>query len=101
MKYSLIRDGASFVSLLQHIRGSRHTLLALETTEGEVFGSFTSSTWRNNGESYFGSGESFLWKMKNDRKTVCKSVLDQAQLESDVEVFAWTGSNYMTQFCTN
>jgi len=45
MKYSLIRDGASFVSLLQHIRGSRHTLLALETTDGEVFGSFTSSTW--------------------------------------------------------
>jgi|EP00979_Chaetoceros_neogracilis_P000983 hypothetical protein len=39
--------------------------------------------------------------MKNDRKTVCKSVLDQAQLESDVEVFAWTGSNYMTQLCTN
>ena len=45
MKYSLIRDGASFISLLQHIRGSTHTLLALETTDGEVFGSFTSSPW--------------------------------------------------------
>jgi len=45
MKYSLIRDGASFISLLQHIRGSTHTLFALETTDGEVFGSFTSSPW--------------------------------------------------------
>ena len=39
--------------------------------------------------------------MKNDRKTLCKSVLDQAQLESDIEVFAWTGANYLTQLCTN
>ena len=45
MKYSLIRDGASFISLLQNIRGSTHTLIALETTDGEVFGSFTSSPW--------------------------------------------------------
>jgi len=60
-----------------------------------------SSIRRNNGESYFGSGESFLWRMKNDRKTVCNSVLDQAQLESDIEVFAWTGTNYLTQLCTN
>jgi len=45
MKYSLIRDGASFHSLLQHVRGSSHTLIAIETTDGEVFGSFTSTPW--------------------------------------------------------
>ncbi len=45
MKYSLLRDGASFMTLLQNIRGSMHTILALETTEGEVFGSFTSAQW--------------------------------------------------------
>jgi len=39
--------------------------------------------------------------MKKDRKTVCNSVLDQALLESDIEVFAWTGANYMSQLCTN
>lgn len=45
MKYSLLRDGASFISLLQNVRGSTHTLVALETTDGEVFGSFTSAPW--------------------------------------------------------
>jgi len=45
MKYSLVRDGASFTSLLQHIRGSLRTIIALETTDGEVFGSFTSTQW--------------------------------------------------------
>jgi hypothetical protein len=45
MKYSLLRDGASFITLLQNVRGSQHTILALETTEGEVFGSFTSAQW--------------------------------------------------------
>jgi Oxidation resistance protein len=39
--------------------------------------------------------------MKKDRKTLCKSVLDQAILESDIEVFAWTGANYLTQLCTD
>mmetsp|Transcript_2858 Transcript_2858/g.5351 ORF Transcript_2858/g.5351 Transcript_2858/m.5351 type:complete len:1091 (+) Transcript_2858:104-3376(+) len=100
MKYSLLRDGASFISLLQNVRGSTHTLLALETTDGEVFGSFTSAPWRKH-TSYFGSGECFLWRMKKDRKTLCKSVLDQAILESDIEVFAWTGANYLTQLCTD
>lgn len=100
MKYSLLRDGASYITLLQTIRGSQHTFMAIETTEGEVFGSFTSSQWRKN-KSYFGSGEAFLWRMKGDRKTLCKSVLDQAALESDIEVFSWTGANYFTQLCTD
>ncbi len=39
--------------------------------------------------------------MKGDRKTLCKSVIDQAQLESDIEIYAWTGANYLTQLCTN
>ena len=39
--------------------------------------------------------------MKGDRKTLCKSVIDQAQLESDVEIFSWTGANYLTQLCNN
>ncbi len=45
MKYSLLRDGASYFRMLQQIRASKHTIIALETTEGEVFGSFSSSPW--------------------------------------------------------
>ena len=42
MKYSLIRDGASLSILLRNIRGSQHTLLAIEIMEEDVFRCFAS-----------------------------------------------------------
>jgi hypothetical protein len=51
--------------------------------------------------SFFGSGESFLWKMRKTRKTPCQSVLDQAQLESEIEVYPWTGCNNCVQICNS
>jgi hypothetical protein len=95
----LIRDGASFIPMLQQIRGSKHTILAIETTDGEVFGAFTSTAWKICAD-YYGSGESFLWRMKHDRRTLCTSVFDQANLESEVDFFPWTGSNYLVQYCS-
>ena len=100
MKYSMVRDGASFHTLLQKIRGAHHTIMAIETLDGEVFGSFTSSNWRKNW-SYFGTGESFLWKMRESRKKVCHSIIDQAQLESEIDVYPWTGENMSIQLCKN
>jgi len=101
LKYSLVRDGASLPSLLRHIRGTRHTLIAIETVEGEVFGSFTSSPWRKNW-NYYGVGESFLWRMRRTRaeKDIQHSVLDQAKLESELDVFYYTGRNDFVQYCT-
>lgn len=102
LKYSLVRDGASLPSLLRHIRGTKHTLIAIETVEGEVFGSFTSSPWRKNW-NYYGNGESFLWRMRRSRseKDAQYSVLDQAKLESELDVFQWTGSNDLVQYCSH
>lgn len=102
LKYSLVRDGASLPSLLRNIRGTKHTLIAIETVEGEVFGSFTSSPWRKNW-NYYGNGESFLWRMRRTRseKDVQYSVLDQAKLESELDVFYWTGRNELVQYCTH
>jgi len=103
MKYSMVRDGASLHTLLQSIRGSKHTILALETSEGEVFGSFTSDTWRKNW-NYYGNGESFLWKMRQNRKTGGEhthSIIDQALLESQMDVYPWTGENDCVQLCTH
>ena len=101
LKYSLVRDGASLSSLLRHIRGTKHTLIAIETVEGEVFGSFTSSPWRKNW-NYYGSGEAFLWRMRRTRseRDVQYSVLDQAKLESELDIFYWTGQNELVQYCT-
>ena len=98
LKYSLVRDGSSLISLLQHVRGSVYTILAIETVDGEVFGCFTSAPWRKHW-SYFGNGQSFLWRMTCSRANPCKSVIDQAHMESEIEVFPWTGENYMVQIC--
>jgi hypothetical protein len=46
LKYSLIRDGSSINTLKQYVRGSANTILAIETTTGQVFGAFTTSPWR-------------------------------------------------------
>eukprot|EP00978_Attheya_sp_CCMP212_P022911 scaffold69290_cov45-Attheya_sp.AAC.2 len=99
MQYSLVRDGASMHTLLQNVRGAKHTILAIETTDGEVFGSFTSSPWRKNWK-YYGNGEAFLWRMRQTRKTPCHSIIDQAQLESELDVYPWTGENNFVQLCT-
>lgn len=99
LKFSLVRDGASLMTKLQNIRGSKHTLVAIESVDGDVFGSFTSDTWKKT-YGFYGSGEAFLWKMKQNRlQSYCTSILDQAMLESELEVFPWSGRNRMVQFC--
>ena len=100
MKYSLVRDGASMHSLLQHVRGAKYTIVALETSDGEVFGSFTSEPWRKNW-NYFGTGESFLWKMRRSRLEKTHGILEQAHLESEVDVYPYTGENRYIQLCTH
>jgi hypothetical protein len=68
------------------VRASKYTILAIETPKGEVFGSFTSSPWRNN-YGYYGSLPAFVWKLRHSRRTKCASLFDRAQLESEVDVF--------------
>lgn len=99
MKYSLVRDGASFHTFLQSARGSKYTFLAIETVDGEVFGAFTSEPWRKNW-NYFGGYESFLWRLRNSRRTKCTSIIDQAQKESEIDVYPFTGENDNVQLCT-
>jgi hypothetical protein len=102
LKYSLVRDGASLPSLLRQVRGAQYTLIAMETVDGEVFGCFTSSPWRKTW-NYYGNGESFLWRMRRTRsdKDAQRSILDQAKLESELDVFYWTGKNDLVQLCTH
>ena len=101
LKYSLTRDGSSMISLLQRIRGSARTIVAIETLEGDVLGAFTSSPWRPAGNNFYGTGEAFLWRLKKSRYTSCPSIEDQVELESDVEFFAWSGKNRNVQRLVN
>jgi hypothetical protein len=99
MKYSLVRDGANMLTFLQYARGAQHSLLAIETVDGEVFGAFTAKAWRRNW-NYFGSSDSFLWRMRHTRQEKTHSIIDQAQIESEVDVFPYTGKNQCIQLCT-
>jgi hypothetical protein len=85
---------------MQHARGAKYSVLAIETADGEVFGAFTAEPWRKTW-SYFGSGESFLWRMRNSRSTPCFSIIDQAQMESEIDVYPYTGVNQCIQLCTH
>ena len=83
-------------------------------------GSYTSEPWRKTW-GYYGTGESFLWRLRQSRETSCSddsssssgessshvknrggtiSVLEQAKMESEVDVYPWTGENEMIQVCT-
>lgn len=99
LKFSLVRDGASLRSLLRQVMASQHTILCIETNDGEVFGSFCSTPWRNNGQSqkWFGTGEAFLWKLKQSRY-----VSDpRTPISNEMEVYPFTGHDDMVQYCTN
>ena len=100
LKYSMVRDGASLHTFLKRARGCQYSILALETIDGEVFGCFTAAAWRKNW-NYFGTGESFLWRMRQDRRTKTTGILEQAQLESEIDVFPFTGENRLVQLCTH
>ena len=100
LKYSLVRDGASLHTFLQRARGVQYAILALETVEGEVFGCFTAQPWRKNW-NFFGSGESFLWRMRRSRLEKTHDILEQAHLESEIDVFPYTGENRFIQLCTH
>lgn len=100
LKFSLVRDGASLNTLKRYCRAAQHTIVAIETTNGEVFGSFTSDPWRLNNK-YFGTGESFLWRMRHSRNTPVHSLFEQAQLESEIDIFPYNGTNDYIQLCTS
>ena len=89
LKYSLARDGASLETIFSTMRHSVHTLLAIETTHGEVFGSFTSSPWRPNGNSYYGSCEAFVWHLRKSRAEDCNSLDEYILRESSLDTFQW------------
>mmetsp|Transcript_13263 Transcript_13263/g.21371 ORF Transcript_13263/g.21371 Transcript_13263/m.21371 type:complete len:312 (-) Transcript_13263:290-1225(-) len=100
LKYSMVRDGASLPTLLKRARGVQYSILALETIDGEVFGSFTAQPWRKNW-NYFGTGESFLWRMRRSRLEKTGGILEQAQRESEIDVYPYTGENRFIQLCTH
>ena len=103
LKYSLVRDGANLLTMLRHVRSSTATLLAIETTEGHVFGSFTAEAWRL-AKGWYGTREAFLWKMRRTRAqdiaTTPASIYQQAMQESEIQVFPYRTGSMAVQYCS-
>mmetsp|Transcript_85526 Transcript_85526/g.128154 ORF Transcript_85526/g.128154 Transcript_85526/m.128154 type:complete len:557 (+) Transcript_85526:197-1867(+) len=100
MKYSLVRDGACLNTFKQYARASKDSILAIETTKGDVFGCYTSSAWRTT-FSFFGGAPSFVWRMRHGRNTPCHSLIEQAQLESEIDVYFLLDGQYKAQCLTS
>lgn len=107
LKYSLVRDGSRtmggqppLLDLLRECRASEHTILAMETTSGYVFGAFCSQPWRLQGDQYWGTRDSFVWKMRRSRTEPCESIVEQVLRESKIDVFPFTGQNSKVQQCS-
>jgi hypothetical protein len=98
LKYSLVRDGADSAIFLRNLRGSTHTVLTMETVEGEVFGAYTGAPWTIQ-HDYFGTGESFLWRMKGSREDTSGSLFERAKREADLEAFKYSFENNIAQIC--
>jgi TLD len=98
LKYSLVRDGASLSIFLDKMRDSKHTVMAIETVDGEVFGAFTGEPWHID-RRFYGSTESFVWRMRHHRGEISESMAEQAQRESDIDIFRYTFANQMIQLC--
>mmetsp|Transcript_264 Transcript_264/g.301 ORF Transcript_264/g.301 Transcript_264/m.301 type:complete len:438 (+) Transcript_264:242-1555(+) len=109
LKYSMIRDGANIGTLLQKVKSSKRTILAIETMEGDVIGAFTSAPWCTNGSrGYFGSCEAFVWHTKDSSlsscaTTTCSSTIATTEEEQrkNVGVFHWSGKNCNIQALVN
>lgn len=97
LKYAMNRDGSAMRAIVQQVRNSTRTLLAIETMDGHVFGAFCSSPWIPRGAKYFGTGESFVFRLAASRFSPTGSVRDQETLERNVDVFKWSGHNRNVQ----
>ena len=89
------------MTILRHCRASTNTVLAIETTDGNVFGSYTSQPWRLSSRGYYGTADSFVWRMRRSRNEPCDSIVEQALMESKIDVFPFTCRNNKVQYCTN
>ena len=98
LRYCKDRDGGSLATLLFHVRVSRHTLLSVETKDGYVFGAFCSTPWRMN-DSWFGSGVSFLWRVKSPRYRKGRKTRDFSH-DNEMEIYPFTEHDRKIQYCT-
>eukprot|EP00545_Synedropsis_sp_CCMP1620_P005327 CAMPEP_0119009228 /NCGR_PEP_ID=MMETSP1176-20130426/4224_1 /TAXON_ID=265551 /ORGANISM="Synedropsis recta cf, Strain CCMP1620" /LENGTH=445 /DNA_ID=CAMNT_0006961697 /DNA_START=112 /DNA_END=1449 /DNA_ORIENTATION=- len=95
--FSITRDGDSFDTFLNNVKGYEHSLIVVQTTRGDVLGGFADAAWDQGCRTtdkegrFFGMGTSFLF-----------SLVPSSSSETDdspIQVFKWTGANMYNQLC--
>ena len=106
--FAIGRDGDSFVSFLDRCQPFRHTLLVVQTTEGEILGGFATQTWEGQEgygkrHAYYGTGQSFLFSFNSvtSRGTSnCESPTSHSSSTTkEKQIYKWTGTNDYCQIC--
>ena len=95
---STVKQGAGYETFLSRVRGATRSVLAIETTEGEVFGCFTSAPWRLHPD-FFGTGEAFLWRLRTPRINASDKGGDKTRLDDLLEVYPFSGLDSDVQVC--
>lgn len=62
LAYSTDRDGISMRTFYRNLSSWKASLMFIEDLKGHIFGAFSCGVWKT-GESYVGSGESFLFQL--------------------------------------
>jgi hypothetical protein len=105
--YSLQQHGADPGTFYARCQFDARTLIAIQTTRGEIFGGYMTMPWRPS-EEYYGTGQSFLWRKSNkcDIKRPGSllrgfSSSPRQKRITNVEVYGWTGTNSYFALCSD
>lgn len=69
-----------------------------------VTGAYTATEWRNQGDNYYGSGESFLFSYKRTSSSTTNSSSSSSSnddTELDIDAYKWTYRNSLYQLSNN
>ena len=112
LQYSLVRDGASLEVMMEKVAGESYSVLALETTDGQVFGAFLGQPLAFSKGQFRGSGETFLWRVPELRSSSfgsnskdSNSIVDDSSASSltscDLDVYKFAFSNQDVQLVSH
>jgi len=107
--YSLQRDGDLFNTMFEKCARYRHTLIVIQTAQGDVLGGYADTPWihqKSSGlaksKSFFGGGRAFLYATRPALSE--EGELEQEQEEcrqgkGSINFYPWTGDNDYSQIC--
>lgn len=123
--YNMNIHGDSFHTVLQKCYGYKHSIMIVRTSEGHVLGGYASEEWQVYGNtndignsvsqlqgnhrlsssqrrrnSYYGTGESFIFGCNSGENTDRGSDdNDNNNTDSSLRIYPWTGNNDYCQIC--